>query len=625
VAKVLENQGQQMPRRYGRNALILAVLVLVEAAPAWAQVTTGEASMNLSGSLSAGYAGDLANEGPDGHGISLGGNADLSGFYHSSQFLSFDIAPFYDQSRNNSSYQSITDSSGVTARANIFGGSKYPGYVDYSDVYNSEGNFLLPGIANYRTNGSSRTFGVGWLGHPTDTLSFSAGYQDNDSDSTLYGTSNNIESHFQSLFATLNYTLDGFRMAGGVHYSTGTYSFPEILTGETNQASQMSTTTYNFNLSRSVGWDDTTTWLNFARNTTDYNASGSRDSETDDVVTAGASLKPITKLDTTFGVDYDDNLEATLYQAESSLGGVAVAPLALPAEKSNSFGVYGQAQYSLADQFYVTGNIVHTEQLFLGTSLSSTAYSGGADYGHTLLGGHFTGAAIVTRNDLGNSEGTLLGLFSNAIYTRHVGVWNVSGSFGYSRSAETLLIGYTTSGYSYSGSASRRVGKLNWNGIAAGSKSVLSQDEGTTSFTQSYSMGLSSRWLGASAGYSRSSGMGLYTTQGIASVPTGLPPSLLPSPIFYGGTTYSAGLGGTPVRGLIFSGSFSDTRSSTENVGLSSNNHTQEATFYLQYQFRKVFFTSGYSRLLQGFSASTLAPAMVSTYYAGISRWFKFF
>ena len=50
-----------------------------------------------------------------------------------------------------------------------------------------------------------------------------------------------------------------------------------------------------------------------------------------------------------------------------------------------------------------------------------------------------------------------------------------------------------------------------------------------------------------------------------------------------------------------------------------------EANVYLQYKFRKVFFTAGYSRLVQGFSASTLAPEMLSTYYVGISRWFNFF
>jgi hypothetical protein len=154
---------------------------------------------------------------------------------------------------------------------------------------------------------------------------------------------------------------------------------------------------------------------------------------------------------------------------------------------------------------------------------------------------------------------------------------------------------------------------------------MLSHEQGPTSFTQSYTTALSYSWLGVSGGYSKSSGMGLFTSQGIAPLPSGLPPPLIPSQILYRGTTYSAALGGSPIRGLTFNGSFSSTRSSTEGGLLSSSNHTQEAYSYLQYKFRKVFFTAGYSRLLQGFSASTLAPATVSTYYVGLSRWFNFF
>jgi hypothetical protein len=201
----------------------------------------------------------------------------------------------------------------------------------------------------------------------------------------------------------------------------------------------------------------------------------------------------------------------------------------------------------------------------------------------------------------------------------------LSGSGGYSRNAETILIAYTTSGYNYSVSATRRLGKLNWNGAAGGSKSVLSQVNGANSLAQNYSTGLSNRRLGASAGYAKSSGMGLYTTQGITSLPTGLPPTLLPTTILYGGTSYSAGVGGMPIRGLTFTGSFVKSKSNTLNSSVESLNNTEEAYLYLQYKVRKIFFTAGYSRLIQGFSASAIAPAMVSTYYVGISRWFNFF
>ena len=609
-----------MRRMCGRKMIVVAMFLLAPAAIASAQVTAGDASMNLSGSVSGGYSGSYANFGPSSHGTGFGGTGDLSGFYYNPQFLSFSVAPFYNQSRNNSSYQSITDSSGVTASTSIFGGSKYPGSVTYSNVYNSEGNYFLPGIANYKTNGNSQTFGVGWSGNPTDRLSFSGGYQKASNNSSVYGTDNQIESHYNSLFVTSRYRVAGFRLGGGVHYSKGDFSFPQILTGQTGQASDVNTTTYNLDLSRSVGWHGNT-WLNYTRSHVVYDTLGVRDSQTDNVVTGGVALKPTKKLSTSFGADYDSNLAATLYQAELSAG--AVVPL--PLQQSHSWGVYGDSQYALTDQLYISGNFIHRQQLFLGYSFGSTAYGGGVHYGTKLFGGRFTGGTIVTRSGLGSTGGSLLGILSNALYTRRIGLWNVNGSFAYSRSEQTLLIAYATSGYSYSTSVGRRFGRFYWNGTAGGSKSMISQELGPTSYTQSYTTSLSYNWLGVSGGYSKSRGMGLFTSQGITPVPPNVPPVVIPSPILYRGTTYSAAVGATPIRGLTFSGSFSSTRSSTESALLSSSNHTQQAYSYLQYKFRKVFFTAGYSRLVQGFSASTLAPAMVNTFYFGLSRWFNFF
>jgi hypothetical protein len=45
----------------------------------------------------------------------------------------------------------------------------------------------------------------------------------------------------------------------------------------------------------------------------------------------------------------------------------------------------------------------------------------------------------------------------------------------------------------------------------------------------------------------------------------------------------------------------------------------------MNYQFRKLYFTSGYSRLEQGFSAAGTKPEIISSYYMGLSRWFNFF
>jgi hypothetical protein len=232
---------------------------------------------------------------------------------------------------------------------------------------------------------------------------------------------------------------------------------------------------------------------------------------------------------------------------------------------------------------------------------------------------------VVTHSTLGNAGGSLLGILSNATYIRKIARWNISGSTGYSRNEQTLLIAYTTSGYHYSVSATHRLRKLTWNGAVGGSRSLISGVAGTNSMTQNYSTGLSGRRVGASVSYAKSSGLGLYTAQGITSLPTDVPPGLLPTTVLYGGTSYSVGVGGSPIRGLTFSGNFVKSRSNTVNSLLASNNDTEEANVYLQYKVRKIFITSGYSRLIQGFAVGTTTPAMVSTYYIGVSRWFSFF
>jgi predicted CXXCH cytochrome family protein len=53
----------------------------------------------------------------------------LAGSFYNPNFLSFKVEPFYNQSRANSDFQSITGASGVTASSSIFGGSEFPGSV----------------------------------------------------------------------------------------------------------------------------------------------------------------------------------------------------------------------------------------------------------------------------------------------------------------------------------------------------------------------------------------------------------------------------------------------------------------------------------------------------------------
>jgi hypothetical protein len=589
-----------------------------------AQMQVGsETQLSLQGSISAGYAGSMTNNDEDSHGLVFGGVGNLGGSVYSPQFLSFDVVPFYNQSRNNSSYQSITDSSGVTATANLFGGSQFPGYLNYSRVYNNTtNNYVIPGLANYATNGDTQTFGVGWSANLTNLPFLSFAYQQGSSNYSLLGTQQESFSDFHSVSGSANYNVDGWHLNGGIHYLNTDSIFPQFLPGTALERATGDNTTYTFNMSRAVDGDGNT-WLNFIRTGTDYNYSGLSESESSDVVNGGVTLKATRKLTTTVSGNYIDNLWGSIFQQVTSTG--ATVPVSASGGPSYSWSFFGNAQYAVLPGLYVEAIATHQQQSFGGTSYSANAYGGSVFYGRQLLGGQFSAGATVTESSYGTEGGFHVGLLANATYIRRIGEWNLSGNVGYSRDTQTILIAYTSSGYSYSVSVNRRIiDHVYWNATANASKSTLDQSSAYSTLTQGYSTGLASRWLSVNGAYAKSSGNGLLTPTGVTPLPPGVPPVLVPT-VLYGGRTYSVSVGSTPIRGLTFSGAFIDSRSNTAGSLVNSNNISSQAYAYLTYQVRKIYFDAGYSRLLQGFGASGLPPSLLSTYYVGLSRWFKAF
>lgn len=614
-----------MPHGAWLRPVGLVIVSMLSGAILQAQVHVGsETQLNLDGTLTGGYSGTMTNNGGDDHGFVFGGTGNLTGSYYNPQFLSFDVAPFYNQSRNNSSYQSITDSSGVNASASIFSGSQFPGYVNYSKIYNNtSNNFTLPGLASYATSGNTQSVGVGWAANFKELPSVSFGYQQGDSNYSLYGTEQQSTDRFHSVFGLVNYNVDGFHLNGGIHYSNSDSVFPNILAGTAAETATEDTTTYTFSMSRAV-YRDGSTWFNFTRNTTNYDFENINNSATSDILTGGISLKPTRKLFTSLSADYDDNLAGTIYQQVTNGG--ALVPAKFNELPSHSWGIIGNAQYSIKAGLYVDGMISHRQQLFEGTSFDSNSYSGSIFYGRNLLSGQLSTSATVTESTYGHNNTSLLGVLGNVTYVRKVGEWGLSGSFGYSRNTQTILIAYTSSGYSFSGSANRRIiGHLYWNAGANLSKSELNQASGYNNTTQAYSMGLSGRWVSVSGGYAKSSGNGLLTGTGVTPLPPGVPAPLLPT-VVYTGTTYSASVGSTPIRGLTITGSAIWSRNNTSGaLSTPSNNNSQQDYVYLTYKVRKIYVNGGYSRVLQGFSTSGLPPSLLSTYYIGLSRWFKAF
>ncbi len=220
--------GSQIHTRWA----VLAGLLLLLSLPLAAQVTIGDdVSLSASGAISAGYNGDYGNQIESSHGINVGGTAALSGFFYNPSFLSFNANPYYNQSRNNSGFGSISDASGVALSSSIFGGSHFPGSVNYSTAYNNTGEYGIPGLNNYSTNGNSQNFGVNWGAFVPGLPTLSVGYQMGTSRYNLYGTNENGSSDFRGFNITSSYNLAGFGLTGAVMHSNSDSVIPGVIVG----------------------------------------------------------------------------------------------------------------------------------------------------------------------------------------------------------------------------------------------------------------------------------------------------------------------------------------------------------------------------------------------------------
>ena len=180
--------------------------------PLAAQVKFGETAASAAGTISSGYTATYSNMSPSTHGWTYGGSGTFSGSYYSPNFLSFNISPYLNQSRANSDFQSISNASGVNATVNLFSGSAFPGSVNYSQAYNSDGNYGVPGLSNYVTHGNSTNFGINWSETVPNAPSLSAGFELGNSNYSVYGTHDEGKNAFHSLNLHSGYTLAGYHM-----------------------------------------------------------------------------------------------------------------------------------------------------------------------------------------------------------------------------------------------------------------------------------------------------------------------------------------------------------------------------------------------------------------------------
>jgi len=601
---------------------MIAAGFLLQGLPLHAQLQLGETSTTGSATLSSGYNATYGNMTTSTHGWTVGGAGTFSGSFHSPNFLSYTIAPYLNQSRANSDYQSISNASGVNFSANIFGGSKFPGSINYAKAYNSEGNYAIPGLANYVTHGDSSTFGINWSENLEGKPSFSAGYQTGSSKYSVYGSNDNGSNAFRSVNLHSGYRWEGFNMGAFYTYGNSHSQAPEVVAGGF-QRSTANTNLAGANVSHVLPWKGNA-GASFTRSSFDTEFLGYSSNGTIDTVNASAAVHPVNRLAISATANYSDNLAGQLFAAVLGAGGVV--PGLNSNESSDSLDLMSVVTYSPLPNLQTSGFVERRSQTFLGESYGLTSYGGDSVYTHRLLNGTINGSGSVTANHADQNGQDSIGFSATENYSNVLDGWHLNESFSYAQNMQTLLVTYTNSFYNYSANLRRKWGKFNVSAGAAGARTALTQVSGAESSSETYNGSIGyGPVLTATGGYSKASGQALATGSGLVGVP--IPTPVVPSNLLYlfGGESYSMGLSSSPVKHLILSANYANSSYNTVGNLITSANSNNQFNSLIQYQVRKLTFVSGFARLQQGFSTSGTKPEIISSYYMGLSRWFNIF
>jgi len=607
----------------GRISAVFMAGVLLLAIPVAGQARLGELSTSMSGTVAPGYSATFGNQTPSTHSWALGGSGNLTGSYHSPNFLSFDLGYYLNQSRANSNFQSISNASGLDASTSIFGGSHFPGSISFSKAYNSDGNFAIPGVADYVTHGNSDTVGINWSENLPDAPSFSAGFQAGSSQYSVYGANDQGKNRFHSINLHSGYRLVGFTFGGFYSNGASQSDIPQVITGGGISRTHTTDGSYGFNLAHILPLRGSIS-AGFNRSNWNSNYLGFQSNGTVDLISAAASVHPVNRFSLSGSASYSDNLSGQIIQQVVTSGAAVITPAS--SQTSSSLDLLGSAGYTPSDNMQATVSIERRSQTFLGADYGVTSYGGSWTYVHKLFAGNLNSSVSATANRADKNGQDSLGFSAAESYATRIAGWNLSGSFNYAQNVQTLLVTYMNSFYNYSGSARHNWGRMFLGLSDSAAHTAITDQPDTSNGSQSYSttLGFGSILTG-SGSYSHATGQALVTGSGLVVPP--VPPPVVPPTLLslFGGTSYSFSASSTPTKHLIFNASWARSHSNTAAGDVFSANQNEQFTTLLQYQYRKLNFTSGYARLEQGFSGSGSPPQTVSSYFIGASRWFKFF
>ncbi len=605
---------------------LFALGLLLCAQPGLGQVRLGDGLelSNLTGSLGAGYSGTYGNlPGSAGHGLDVNGTASLNGDYYNPGFLKFNVVPYYGESRANSDYRSVENSSGISANTTIFGGSHFPGNLMYGKAWDTSGQFSVPGESNITTRANTTNYGAGWSENVPGLPSLSVMYGRSENDYSIYGATGNGTSRSWNFSANSNYKFWGFRVSGGFSHGSTSSDMPAFL-----QEASSTTASSNDNYSLMVGHRlplHGNLMTSFTHSVYSSSSTGMSESGGMDTFVANASVFPTTHTNLLMAANYSDNLASQINETLIA-SGVPTNEL-LTGKGGQALSVTGSSSYNFT-HVSLAGMFGYREQIYNGETNSSSMLGGSASIFQVLWHGYMNGSVSVTENFNGPVNGQAssdtMGLQAVMNYNRRYGRWRTNLSFAYAQNQQTLLITYLTSNFNLNAQASRKLTRRTYVAVyGGGSHSGFVQQVGSGNSSESFGGSYGSRWISGSAGYNRSNGTSILTATGLST--TIIP--ILGSSIAYGSHGYSFSAASAPIPKLTLSFAYSvaDSNTTASSSASASLNQTKSIYGQFYYRLRRITINGGYSRMIQGFSSSGTQATDISTFYIGISRWFNFF
>lgn len=591
---------------------------------ALSQLQVGDnVSLKAGGNVSFGYAGVYGDDIPSSHGLNFGVDGAVDGFYYNPNFINFNITPYYNQSRANSNFQSLTGASGVSTTANLFTGSHFPGSVSYRNDYNSTGTFGLTGQPDFTTHGHGQGFGIGWSalfdGFPT----LSVGYSQGSGSGTVYGTDQETGSSNKNFNLHSSYSIEGFLLNGYFDRNSLHSTYPEFLSGEGQSVSDSSGHDFGIGTSHNLPWNGSF-YASYNRSSAFTEYSGSSDmanNYTNNNEAAGANFHPTAKLGLFVNENYNDNLSGYLNQQLVN-GGVAPNTYNLGTGSiSMTFG--GGANYQFTNFLSTQAQATYYRQYYFGHAYTGTYVSGTLNYSRRLLDMFsFSTSVIESANGQGSNA---IGFIGNVNYFHRIKGWETSGNFSYAQNVQSFLITYTNSYYNYSARLHRRFSRqTSWTAGFAGSHSGLTNQPGSANRSESFNTAFSMRRFSITGNYSQSNGVSVLSSNGLTPLPPE-PGVIENGAIVFNGRSYGGGISTTPIRRLVLTASYSHAISTTLSNDVNSHNSTEIFNSQLQYHLRRIGLLAGFTRFSQGIGAVGPTTGPANSYFVGVSRWFDFF